>query len=239
MKRGFTLAELMLVIAMIAVLAVTTVNVLLAAQEESRAGATEALIVKIDNLLDQRKSHYDTRRLPVVLSNYSNDVDTLRTLRQMILMDIVQVEMPVDSTKVAQFTVAADYPSAEFRAAITTLEGSGDLIFDVGTSADLITELELRRNRPALSSRFVTGQEASEYLYGIIATTDMNASSGLDLLGNSAFGNADNDGFFEIVDAWGDPMTLEILDPTGNPMNIATPVDVYNLTFRVRSINMK
>ena len=236
-RRGFTLAELLLVIAMIAVLTVTTVNVLLSAQEESRLSATQALITKIDNLLDQRKAHYDVRPIPIKLTNYSTDPNTLITLRRMILMDIVRAEMPVDGTKVVSLVIPS-YPSREFRNAVRRFENNGTLVFNVGTRLELIQELRQRRNFPALASRFARGEQPGEYLYGIVASTDMNAGSGLDLMGNSAFGNVDNDGFFELVDAWGDPLTLEILDPSGTPMNIGVPFDIYNLTFRVRSVNI-
>ena len=108
-KSGFTLVELLLVIAIIAVITTAAVEVFRQAQEDSRASATEALINKIDNLLEQRKLHYSVRRIPVDLTAYTDEPGTFITLRQMIVLDVVNVEMPRDAGDVIDFNTPTDF----------------------------------------------------------------------------------------------------------------------------------
>jgi prepilin-type N-terminal cleavage/methylation domain-containing protein len=50
----------------------------------------------------------------------------------------------------------------------------------------------------------------AEFLYQILASIQIDGQSAVELLGNSAIANDDNDDFPEIVDAWGEPMLFDI-----------------------------
>ena len=62
-------------------------------------------------------------------------------------------------------------------------------------------------------------KEPGEYLYVQMSRINIDGSTGLELLGPNAVGDPDGDGFLDIVDAFGESMSLRILqaepDPTG------------------------
>ena len=74
---------------------------------------------------------------------------------------------------------------------------------------------------------------ASEYLYAVLQSTQFNGISALEAMGERAFADTDDDGFPEVVDAWGNPMAFQIemyfnngeLFPEGwpNPTNLSIP----------------
>ena len=47
-------------------------------------------------------------------------------------------------------------------------------------------------------------------LYAVLARMNIDGSSGVELIGNQAVGNVDDDAFPEVVDAWGEPLQLRI-----------------------------
>ena len=49
-----------------------------------------------------------------------------------------------------------------------------------------------------------------EYLHEILRSIQIDGQSAVELLGNSAIGNTDDDTYPEVVDAWGDPLLFDI-----------------------------
>jgi prepilin-type N-terminal cleavage/methylation domain-containing protein len=49
-----------------------------------------------------------------------------------------------------------------------------------------------------------------EYLYQTLAQLDIDGTPAIELLGNQAIGNSDDDAFLEVVDAFGEPMQMRI-----------------------------
>lgn len=62
---AFTLAELLIVVAVISLLAVTALSVMRSAVEEARKDRTRAIIRRIDQLIQERYQGYKTRQLPI------------------------------------------------------------------------------------------------------------------------------------------------------------------------------
>ena len=108
-NSGFTLVELLLVIAIIAVLSAMSLGVLRNAQDDARAGATQARIAQVESLLAILLEDYEVRRLPIsnrdlaayVAANPAQgaggNIQTflqVRLLRRQILMDIISSEIP-------------------------------------------------------------------------------------------------------------------------------------------------
>ena len=107
---GFTLVELLLVIAIISVLAAMSLGVLRNAQDSAKSAATQARITQIEALLAIQLEDYEVRRLPIsnreladyVRANPAKDEDgdnvkvfvQLQALRRQILMDIINSEFP-------------------------------------------------------------------------------------------------------------------------------------------------
>ena len=224
-RFGFTLVELLLVMAIIAVLSSLAVMALRGAQDEAKHGATQARIAQIRALLQQRMEDYEVRKLPIQLTQYTTNRGTLRQLKQLILLDVISCEMPRDASHVRMF------PSPQLQAAIMDLEAQtppGD-DFVAPDGADLLAALGQPQMLPALARRFVTPADPipnppsatnlnAEYLYGILATTDFDDTPGIEALGASAIADTDNDGYLEVVDNWGEPIEFELLDPGLNPI---------------------
>ena len=49
-----------------------------------------------------------------------------------------------------------------------------------------------------------------EYLHEILRSIQVDGQSAVESLGSSAIANTDNDGFPEVVDAWGEPLLFDI-----------------------------
>ena len=109
LSSGFTLVELLLVIAIISVLATMSLGVLRNAQDNAKAAATQSRITQIESLLAIQLEDYEVRRLPIstrelaayVRANMATDEDEsmkvfvqLQALRRQILMDIINSEIP-------------------------------------------------------------------------------------------------------------------------------------------------
>ena len=132
---GFTLVELLLVIAIISVLATMSLGVLRNAQDDAKAAATQARITQIESLFAIQLEDYEIRRLPIsnrelaayVRANMATDEDgrmkvfvQLQALRRQILMDIINSEIPRaffnDSTNPGRYSLNTDvggFPSTQ------------------------------------------------------------------------------------------------------------------------------
>jgi len=61
----------------------------------------------------------------------------------------------------------------------------------------------------------------AEFLYEILSSIQIDGQSAVELLGNSAIANDDNDDFPEIVDAWGEPLIFDIEQPLADAAALA------------------
>lgn len=121
-RVGFTLVELLLVMAIITVLATLGLVVIGEAQYDARKNATQARISQLNSILLQKLEEYQFRRVPVDLAFFANPNDALaqRDLRRRIIGDIINVEMPRSRRNIAfnlgQSGTPADaaYPGREF-----------------------------------------------------------------------------------------------------------------------------
>jgi prepilin-type N-terminal cleavage/methylation domain-containing protein len=234
------LPELLIVIAIIGVLASMGLGIMRKAQVDAREAATQSRVEQIESLLQMQLEDYEVRRLPISLREiaaYCNNnmihadlgggvEDNLRldvtNMKRRILMDIINAEMPrpvVDSSTASGFRYNPDvglFP--------TTLPGFNNPMgftewLDDRFGPTIITRLNGLTSAKVQSWQWIanlpTAQRDTfdlpgEYLYQILARIDIDGSTAIELLGNATIGNSDGDDFLEIVDAWGDPMSLRI-----------------------------
>ena len=57
-----------------------------------------------------------------------------------------------------------------------------------------------------------------EYLYEILQQLDIDGVPAVELIGNAAIGNSDQDAFPELIDAWGEPLQLRIWQVDVKPL---------------------
>ena len=169
-----------------------------------------------------------------------------RELRNRILLEYIKTEMPRSVLDVArdinndrsfpsQGTRVENSPSLfEF---FENAIDSEQLIHEEDNSPtdprNILTELAVRF--PSFASRFLRANgnypddigpsdpllaeitTSSEYLYLILQMTDYQGTPAIEFLGGQAFGDTDSDGYQEIVDAFGFPISfaIEMHDDTG------------------------
>ena len=124
---GFTLVELLLVIAIIAVLSSMAVGVIGSAQNDARVAATQSRISILEQVIQTELESYEVRRSPIpdkVLVKLTNQIITTNTLdpdrylvhyrnlRRVINADLVRAEMPNGRGDVNALGI---FPSPELR----------------------------------------------------------------------------------------------------------------------------
>jgi len=246
---GFTLIELLLVITILAILSSLALVVIGGAQNDARKAATQSRISQIHAMLQLRFEDYEVRRIPLRLFDYSGGYDNsnmayyaidrpaAQELKRRIVVEYINTEMPRDVGDVATI-----FPTQRLAALLQADINQDKLIYIPDDSRNILIDLQERP--PALATRFVGSvypdpplplpypleeriRTSSEYLYLILQMTDYEGTPAIDFLGASAFGDTDNDGFFEIVDAFGNPMefAIEMYDKNGTLMVMVDPFD--------------
>ncbi len=226
---GFTLVELLLVITIIAVLSGMTLGVLKNAQDDAKAVATKARIGQIESLLSIQLEDYEVRRLPISnreLAGYVRDSGNtpvlahVRDLRRQILMDIINSEIPRPFVDSATGAFVANDDVGNFPSKNPSIDGGVGFYEWLGTDYSAL-RTRLESLKPARVASFIdmkksTGETEErfdlpgEYLYAVLQRMDIDGTPAIELLGNAAIGNSDVDEYFEITDAWGEPMQLRI-----------------------------
>ena len=159
-RTGFTLVELLLVMAIIAVLASLSLAVVNDAQQDAHANATRSRISTAHVILRQKLDSYSRRRPPFDLGGAGLTRRQQREYRRRLIADIINVEMPRRFQNVAFLTGApltssreATYPSLDFLNRVRSHDdvGNGGLSpVQMQTIVDSLAAV----NATALSSRF-------------------------------------------------------------------------------------
>lgn len=146
---GFTLVELLLVVAIIAVLATLSVSVLGSAQNDARVSATRARVSLIQRVLEAELEDYEVRRVPFggAIAGLVTDLAPepplptgpwaagirnvhVKNLKRMVVADLIRAEMPNGRSNVPTTGAPpigppeeslAKFPSDSFRAYVTNL----------------------------------------------------------------------------------------------------------------------
>ena len=110
-RSAFTLIELLLVIAIVAVLGSLAVGVIESAQQDARVSATQARVQMIEKLMETELEDYEVKRSPlpfrnlqaiasrIVLEGQWTNVPAssrlhIRNLKRMLTLDLVRAELP-------------------------------------------------------------------------------------------------------------------------------------------------
>lgn len=276
---GFTLVELLLVIAVIAVLSTMAVSVIASSQHDARVAATRSRVQVIEKLMESELEDFEVRRSPLPFRFISsentatpfslvelavNDIVPprsqppawnpaavnrglhARNMKRMLVLDLIRSEFP-------DFTAGTPpglgtFPSTQFQQYLTDTVANGGLG---------MTAIELNTNVLPFFARYQTANvlrwigwggtvnlnsnltpgsdeqtfaDSAEVLYRILNEIEVDGVSGMDVLGGSrAAGDTDGDGFLEVVDAWGDPITFQFQQQLIYPQEREPPSGVLPL----------
>lgn len=190
-RAGFTLVELLVTIAIIAILASFILGALYGSQEKAKETRTEALVAQLHNVIIDKWEGYRTRRLPVATGTTpANRLVALRKLMRMELPDRYK-DLEFDPTSTTPSIVVPSQRNAYrrkievMRQRFNTKTGSTD-------------------NLNQYLTRIQTNNQSAECLYLIITV-------GLDADERAVFkardmGDTDTDGMPELLDGWGNPI---------------------------------
>lgn len=220
-RRGFTLVEMLVTIAIIAMLAGLAMASLYAAQQSARAARTRATIAKLHQALAPRWESYRTRRLPMDLSASYGNARQLALFQLLARRQLMRMELP-DRWADINFDVfgsleAAPYPERAFWVGMGGLLPAGKTERHLAKIPGNIPGTDIVIPRPALSQAYLRryGQisppptptyQGAECLY-MILTTGLGDDSGADVVfSRQDIGDFDNDGAPEFLDGWGRPI---------------------------------
>ena len=209
MRRAFTLIEMTIVIAIIAILAGMALSVYSTAALQAKGMRTRAIIAKIDQLIGEKYEGYRTRPVPLnqivfrTLNPQQKQAYRLNAIRE-----LMRFEMP---DRITDVTAGPAYIDPQNPAEQIPQAG-----YPVYPMAALF-------ERPALNKQYLrrafkagngslqnwsTNNENAECLYLILAAMRDGDKSALDFLSPTEIGDTDKDGMNEILDAFGQPIAF-------------------------------
>jgi prepilin-type N-terminal cleavage/methylation domain-containing protein len=237
-QRGFTLVELILVLAIIGILSSLGLAIIAGAQEDAQVSRTRAQIDRISLVLNQRLEESVYRILPVDLSGLTQKEKAW--VRTAAIAELLRVEFPTRQSDLLDITPAnpaanpPEYPfpvNEKYRLpnppphAPRAVTGYDWSFFP---DPQLMVRHRVRLGMPTNGSALGTwtaANESAECLYAILASITMeDGKSALSLVSASEIGDKDADGRKEILDAFGDPLLADLVvrdlvDEHGNRLN--------------------
>jgi len=256
-RHGFTLVEMLFVIAIIAVLGTMAAGILGKAKKDAEIAATRSRITQIEAIMQTVTDEFEVRRMPFRNSQLANLFPAgrnrrvqVKNLRRQIAAAMLQAEYPgplFDGTdflnnpaagRLASATAAVPVDSEtgmNFRAWANSQPNSANLVdlldrLDNINSKDLINpsgEMQFWQSLAGDPNLNLPG----EYLYLTLERLNIDGSSALESLGPNVIANSDDDAYPEIVDAFGDSLQLrivQVLDVTNEQTNWKQFTDIGN-----------
>jgi len=226
-RSGFTLVEMLFVIAIIAVLASMAAGVLGQAKKDAQISATRARITQLEAIMQTVIEELEVRRLPGNVAEFVNGFSQdqrrarARNLNRRVAAALLLAEFPV-----AQIGPNGDFiPHTELGRLApadapvdpelgVNLRGWAVDVF--GGDSPFVEYLDNTQTAEMAYWESVNDgdlNEPGEYLFLILSRINIGGISALESLGSnsSIVGDPDNDGRPDIVDAFGDSMQLRIL----------------------------
>lgn len=201
-RDGFTLVELMVALAIIAILAALTFGALNSARNSARTANTRATITKLHEIVCGRLQDYRSRRTEYERA-YDSDgkLDVVSTAwnRLYAIRELQRVEMPDRWSDVIVFHESSP-PTRKYDDASPCVSASvrnNSLLHRYADRAEAAWN-RLSGDRNAK----IRTNASAELLYMIV----MSTPEGAEEIGGGKTGDTDKDGLPEFLDAWGRPI---------------------------------
>lgn len=204
-RSGFTLVELMTVIAIIGLLSAFSVTIVRSSIESAKETQTRTTIAKIDNVLTTAYEKYQYRR--VDLTNYYRKYSTNRTLAEKTeyrigkLRDKLRCDFPCTPEELGLSSVPS-FENGSGAQNYTPIQAAIASAVSMATADGTLSAMKYDEESPAgtVRYRFVAN---AELLYLVIMNADPEARS---LFSEREVADVDGNGLKEFVDGWGKPI---------------------------------
>lgn len=202
--RGFTLVEVLIVIAIIGIVTGLFLSGMSHAAGSAREARTKAMIARLDAVIQTRWESYRTRRVPINPSSSnrtSNEAARLRALR-----DLQRLEMPNRYSDIT--SKINDWPNCP--AIDTGSMGSNTGITLPALSRAYLRAINTKATRnPGQTLPGIPNYEGPECLYLVVTLGAIEEdASPIDQFRQLDVGDKDSDGMNEFHDAWGNPIDM-------------------------------
>ncbi len=212
-RTAFTLVELMVVIAVIALLASMVLVALWGAQQEARIDRTRSQITRLNQLIMSQWESYQTRPLPVrtvpLLSDTASPQRSRARQRLDIMRELMRMEMP---DRVADIEDEPYYGNAKLGFKRTTLSRAylrrANALFGPLSFRPMVNPLDPNEERSYDLSSWNKAHQGAECLYLIVSMLNDDETEALSFFRDDEIGDVDGDGMREFIDAWGNPLVF-------------------------------
>lgn len=209
--RGFTLIEMTIVIAIIAILAAMAMSVYATAAQQARGMRTRAIIAKIDQLINEKYESYRTRQVPIRIPPGMRPYDAAQ-IRLFAMRELMRMEMPDHREDVIeppqilnQYAVNPFNPNSSPK--FYMMLGASSYVNPPNGAIPAVTKSYFRRANASWTANPTDwSNDSAECLYLILSTMRDGDKSALDYFSPTEIGDLDNDGLNEILDSWGQPI---------------------------------
>lgn len=186
-RSAFTLVELLIVISIIALLATVGVIALRDARLTAQRARARSQVTRISEMIMTRWEEYESRQIPMPVNSGLQPQQAM-FLRYHMLKDLMRMELP------DRITDVQDPPIPDPVA---------------GTSLTP-PPLWVRYNQYVVQNggfaNWSVSNQGAECLYMILQSMDSVLGKGTDFLLPNEIGDTDRDGFYEVLDPWGNPV---------------------------------
>lgn len=194
-RRGFTLVELLITVSIIGIMASMVLFAMFGATESARKRKTEALVARLNAIVQAKWESYETRRIPVMFPA-ATIPQLAAKMRLDCLRDLMRMEMP------DRWSDVEDDPATPFEFTSPTPK-----IARPAPSQGYLRQLTAARNKtPPPSPSDIGLNSGAECLYMIVKGCVDEDGDGSDVFKPDSIGDTDGDGLLEFVDAWGTPI---------------------------------
>lgn len=224
-RCGFTLVELLLVIAIVTVLSTMALGVMRQAQTDAKISATEARLAQVNAIMEVVMEDYSVRRMPIDLNASLSPPVTRRMLREaryQVLSELLDSELPrplYDPSSGSYVPNSNRVVSPFFSG--PGYVGSGNPTVDSDPIGFYRADSFLGNSNAPYSAimqrwQLLAQQNPNdlnlpgEYLYQFLYSYDFDGAPAVEALGAQAIADTDGDQLMEVVDAFGKPLLYEI-----------------------------